>query len=62
MKCNSYHLSPREVQAYVYLAQEMRKEFLLQILRRGFAAVSGLTRKVMERVTYQPKPKDFCSQ
>ncbi|MDP1717171.1 MAG: hypothetical protein Q8L40_03760 [Burkholderiales bacterium] len=62
MKCNSYNLSPREVQAYVYLAHEMRREFIIQQLRRGWAALSGLVKKATQQAAYHPKPKDFCSQ
>lgn len=62
MKRNSYHLSPREVQAYVYLAHEMRREFILQQLRRGWAALSGLVKKASQHAAYHPKPKNLCSQ
>lgn len=62
MKCNSYHLSPREVQAYVYLAHEMGRGFIIRHLRQDFAAVAGLMRKATQHMAHHPRPKDFCSQ
>ncbi len=62
MKCNSYSLSPHAVQFYVDQAHDMRREYIVRHLRRGFAALSGLLKKATQHAAYQPKPKDFCSQ
>jgi len=59
MKSNSYNLSPQAVQFYVERAHQMRKEFIVQHLRRGFAALADTIRKAAQTSADRPKPRNY---
>lgn len=63
MNSKKYNQSQRDIQSYIEQAHELRREFIVQHLRRGFAALSRLIRKTARPAVHQPQPGgDFCSQ